>query len=349
MNDSHELLITQGADKWNAWATGNKTALSFNRPQWYNSTHKGGNTVDLSEIRLERAHIHDAFAEGVRFGNATVVGCRFEEGDFSRAYFGRTEFIDTVFNKTILTDASFAGATFRNCNLNRVNLAGADFRVEEITETVVYGVAAWDLVTDDEMKQSRLVIEKTYELYSDIIAGGRIPLMVDDIELAQFVYYLSSHKKMRDIINVLNSRGVLLLGRFGGGGLDRLYRLSDWLRERNYMPMIFDFERPDSANTTETVLTMAGLSKFLIADLSGPSVPQELHATMTNFWKPVIVYSEKKPYAMYADLAEKSFFTKEIVYSTESQLFAKLAKALPAAERAYAKLVEQRAKRAANS
>jgi uncharacterized protein YjbI with pentapeptide repeats len=65
---------------------------------------------------------------------------------------------------TILTGANLDGATFVNCNLNRVNLVGTLFRVKEITETVVYGIAAWDLVTSDEMKQSKLVIEKTYEL-----------------------------------------------------------------------------------------------------------------------------------------------------------------------------------------
>jgi hypothetical protein len=48
-------------------------------------------------------------------------------------------------------------------------------------------------------------------------------MMVDDIELAQFVYYLNDHKKMRDPLNILNDNGVLLLGRFKDGGLERLY------------------------------------------------------------------------------------------------------------------------------
>ena len=79
------------------------------------------------------------------------------------------------------------------------------------------------------------MIEKTYDLYSEIITNGKIPMMVDNIELAQFVYYLSRHKKMRDAINILNSKGVLLLGKFRDGGLDRLYKLRDWLKEKGYM------------------------------------------------------------------------------------------------------------------
>ena len=157
-----------------------------------------------------------------------------------------------------------------------MNLVGALFRVNEITETVVYGIAVWDLVTSDEMKQSKLVIEKTYEFYSDLIQQGKIPMTVDDIELAQFVYYLNDHKKMRDTLNILNDKGVLLLGRFKDGGLERLYSIREWLQRKGYMAMIFDFARPDNLSLTETVVTMAGLSKFIFVDLSGASVPAEL-------------------------------------------------------------------------
>jgi hypothetical protein len=63
---------------------------------------------------------------------------------------------------------------------------------------VVYGTAAWDLKTTDDMKQSKLVVERTYSLYTELIAQGQLPLTVDDIELAQFVYYLTNDRKMRD-------------------------------------------------------------------------------------------------------------------------------------------------------
>jgi hypothetical protein len=134
--------------------------------------------MNLSGVSIVRA-----FAEGVQLQNSVFVGTRFEEGDFSRADFSGATFRDTTFNKTILTGANFDGASFVNCNLNRVNLVGAFFHVKEITETVVYGIAAWDLQTSDDMKQSKLVIERTYELYSDLIQQGKVPMMVDDIEL----------------------------------------------------------------------------------------------------------------------------------------------------------------------
>jgi uncharacterized protein YjbI with pentapeptide repeats len=251
--------------------------------------------MDFSGINLTRASIYSAFAEGLNLRNAVFEGGHVEEDDFSRADFRGATFRSTTFNKTILTGANLDGATF--VNRNQVNLVGALFRVKEITETVVYGIAAWDLVTSDEMKQSKLVIEKTYEFYSDLIQQGKIPITVDDIELAQFVYYLNDHKKMRDTLNILNDKGVLLLGRFKDGGLERLYSICEWLQRKGYMAMIFDFARPDNLSLTETVVTMAGRSKFIFVDLPYASVPAELQAVLSQVKKPLLASGD--PYALY--------------------------------------------------
>ena len=302
---------------------------------------KGRNEFSLDGVHLRNASIHDAFAEGLTMRDAIISDSVIEEGDFSRANFSNTRFLNTRFNKTILTDAIFDGASFINCNLNRVNLANASFCVEEISETIVYGIAAWDLKTCDTSKQSRLVIERSYELYSDILAKGKVPLMVDDIEMAQFVYYLSSHKKMRNVLNVLNSKGVLLLGQFKDGGLDRLYWLRDWLKERNYTPMIFDFDRPDSLDYTETVITMAGLAKIIVADLSGGSVPHELHATMTLFQKPFIAYTRDEPYSMFKDLRRKNPYAVAFVFKSQIELQQKMEDVFRQAEANHSRIVRE--------
>lgn len=345
--DDPAQILMQGAKVWNAWRERNPGPLTFAAPHWYDSPGPGGlqvkgrNRIDFSGMNLSGITIHKALAEGLTLRNAVFEGTHFEEGDFSRADFKGTTFRNTKFNKTLLTEANFDGATLVNCNLNRANLAGASFQVKEITETVVYGIAAWDLQIADEMKQSKLVIERTYALYSEIIQQGKVPMMVDDIELAQFIYYLSNHKKMRDALNILNDRGVLLLGQFKDGGLERLYALREWFQGKGYTAMIFDFARPDNLSLTETVVTMAGLSKFIVADLSGSSVPAELQAILSQIKKPVLAFGD--PYALFPDLEDKtSVITIE---GDESTLLGSLEDNLSELERLHAERIMQLARR----
>jgi uncharacterized protein YjbI with pentapeptide repeats len=292
-------------------------------------------------MNLSNVSVFGAFAEGLNLRNSVFEGAHFEEGDFSRANFSGTTFRNSKLNKTILTGATFDGATFVNCSLNRVNLVGASFRVKEITETVVYGIAAWDLQTSDDMKQSKLVIERTNELYSGLVHQGKVPMMVDDIELAQFIHYLSNHKKIRDVLNILNDRGVLLLGRFKNGGLERLYSMREWLQRKGYMPMIFDFARPDSLSLTETVITMAGLSKFVVADLSGSSVPAELQGIFSSIKGPLLTFGD--PYPLFGDIED---LTRVIaIKDTRADLLTTIEKNLSKLEELHTKRIVQLAKR----
>jgi uncharacterized protein YjbI with pentapeptide repeats len=345
--DDPSQILMQGAKVWNAWRERNPGPVHFAKPHWYDSPAPGGlqvkgaNRINFSAMNLSGVSIFGAFAEGLNLRDSLFEDAHFEEGDFSRADFGGATFHNTKFNKTILTGANFDGATFVNCNLNRVNLVGAYFHVKEITETVVYGIAAWDLQTSDDMKQSKLVIERTYELYSDLIQQGKVPMMVDDIELAQFVYYLTNHKKMRDALNILNERGVLLLGRFKDGGLERLYFMREWFQGKGYMPMIFDFARPENLSLTETIVTMAGLSKFVVVDLSGSSVPAELQAILSQIKKPVLAFGD--PYALFQDLADQTSLVT--IEGDESKLLGGLEDNLPELERLHAERIIQLAKR----
>jgi hypothetical protein len=50
-----------------------------------------------------------------------------------------------------------------------------------------------------------------------------------------------------------------------------------------YLPIVFNFDKPETKDFTETVRLLAGLVKFVIADLSSPkSVPYELSAIVSQ-------------------------------------------------------------------
>lgn len=76
---------------------------------------------------------------------------------------------------------------------------------------------------------------------------------------------------------------MLILGRF----TERtpvLDGLRTRLRELGFAPIVFDFERPTSKDLTETVQILAGLSAFIIADLTAPrSAPHEAQAVIPAY------------------------------------------------------------------
>ena len=134
------------------------------------------------------------------------------------------------------------------------------------------------------------------------------------------------HKKLRDVLNSVTKRGVLLLGRFGGG-LEVLQAIAAKLREEKYLPIIFDFERPQDRDYTETVKTLVGLARFVIVDLSGPSVPQELSHTVPFFDIPFVPIIEKgrRSYSMFVDLFKYPWVLRPMIeFATVDELLARM-------------------------
>jgi hypothetical protein len=100
---------------------------------------------------------------------------------------------------------------------------------------------------------------------------------------------------------------VLLLGRFTEGRIEILERLREELRKRDFLPIIFNFDKPETKNFTETVRLLAGMSRFVIVDITNPrSAPLELQATVPECMVPFVPIldknDEQEPFAMLQDL-----------------------------------------------
>jgi hypothetical protein len=78
-----------------------------------------------------------------------------------------------------------------------------------------------------------------------IITGLNDPdITIDNIQLAQFVYLLLHNPHIRDVIDTVTSKVVLILGRFSSERKPLLDAIRDKLREKNLVPVLFDFEKP---------------------------------------------------------------------------------------------------------
>jgi len=94
-------------------------------------------------------------------------------------------------------------ADLSGANLQSAILIGTNLEQATLTGCFVYGIFTWALkgIPKD---QSNLVI-----------TPEDAPMVtVDDLEVAQFIYLLLNRAKLRNVLNAINSKAVLILGRF---------------------------------------------------------------------------------------------------------------------------------------
>ena len=139
-------------------------------------------------------------------------------------------------------------------------------------------------------------------------ATAKYLVTVDNLEVAQFVYILLHNEKIRDVIDTIGKKGVLLLNRFTEGRMLVLERLRDKLRDLGFVPMVFNFDKPETKDFSETVRLLCNLSHFVIVDITNPrSAPLELQATVPDYMVPFcpILQDEEQPFSMFVDLQNK--------------------------------------------
>jgi hypothetical protein len=189
-----------------------------------------------------------------------------------------------------LQNANLSGADLSGANLNRTELIGTDMNHADLTGSSIYGIAAWDVKLTSDTRQENLIITPP----------GEPIITVDNIKIAQFIYLLLNNEEVRHVIDTITSKAVLILGRFTPERKIILDRIREELRSRGYLPIMFDFEKPKSRDTIETIRTLAGMSKFIIADVTdAKSVVQELQAIVPDYpsvpVRLIIIKSQEEP------------------------------------------------------
>ena len=137
-----------------------------------------------------------------------------------------------------------------------------------------------------------------------------------------------NNEKIRRVIDTITSKAVLILGRFTEERKAILDALKNELRRRGYLPILFDFTGPGSRDLTETVSTLAHMSRFIIADVTdAKSIPHELQAIVPNLPSvPVrlLIQQGADEYAMLEHLKRYPWVIDTYEYSDEPQLLAAL-------------------------
>src|SRR5262249_42499338 len=141
-----------------------------------------------------------------------------------------------------LSGANLSGADLSEADLSEAPLVSADLTGADLTGCRIYGVSAWNLKLAGANQQNL-----------GITRADEPAITVDNIEVAQFIYLLLRNQKVRDVIDTITSKVVLILGRFTDERKAVLDALREELRKRNYLPILFDFAPSKARDITETI------------------------------------------------------------------------------------------------
>lgn len=273
--------------------------------------------ADLTGADLQKANLNYSNLAGAKLLGANLSAAQLSHANLAEADLSNSVLDGADLRGANLSNAVLTGAKLRDANLSRTKLVETNLDGADISGCSIYGISAWDVSIKDAV-QSNLTVTPE----------GVAAVTVDNLEVAQFVYLLLNNQKIRDVINTLGQKAVLILGRFSRERKEVLDALAEALRSRGFLPIIFDFEKSRERDFTETIMTLAGLSLFVIADITNPkSSPLELHATVPNYMIPFvpIVQDGEPPFSMFSDLRNKyDWVLDPLVYPSTQVLLAGL-------------------------
>jgi uncharacterized protein YjbI with pentapeptide repeats len=230
--------------------------------------------TDFTDAKLERAELPEAqfyatVFHGALLNYANLSGVRLQKVDFTGATLCHTNLTNTEFITTKLCRANL-----HRSNLERTRFIDVDIQGAIIREARVYGIAVWDLRNAQSAVQHDLLVTP----------AGEREVRVDDLEMAQFVYMLLRNEKIRNVIDVMTTKAVLIIGRFTPRRKNVLDSIKEALRDEGYLPILFDFIGSPRRKVRETIQILAGLACFVIADLtSAKGVISELELIVKAF------------------------------------------------------------------
>jgi uncharacterized protein YjbI with pentapeptide repeats len=302
-NTQHLAILSKGVEQWNRWRAANRysevdlsgadlAGMKLNQASLLRANLTG---AVLTRTQLEHAHLKDAdltgavldranlehvnarnaifdgvVASDANFEVATLRGARFRNARLSGVRFHRAYLRDADLSHASLTGAWLRFATldgaccekadFAAADLRHASMVETDLRGANLTDVHVFGVSAWSVKTDGSTRQDLIVGINQ--------AGSDAPLRAHDLHTAQLLALMLDGTGVRQVLDSVSSKLVLVLGSFSPGEKPVLDALRSGLQGQGYVAVTFDFERPSSRDYAETVVTLVGMSRFVIADFT---------------------------------------------------------------------------------
>jgi hypothetical protein len=277
-NESHLEKLKQDVSAWNQWRLDHPEIT----PNLINAQLNG---ADLRGADLSGALLLKADLRGANLCSAELSLANLCSAELDGAKLVGANLNGAYLKWAYLTGADLCGADLSGANLTWARLDEANIAKATLTGCAVYGLSVWGL-RGAPKEQLNLVVSPRDPPPNKPVEPV---LTVDYLEMAQFIYLLTRYEKLRNIIDAITSKVVLILGRFTAERKPTLDAIREELRKFDYVPVLFDFEKPESQNYIEPVL-IAHMAKFIIADFTAPKIVlEEVPMIVATFLKGIVV------------------------------------------------------------
>jgi uncharacterized protein YjbI with pentapeptide repeats len=327
LNRLLEALDARDPSLWNAWRKAHPSVRPNLRGVWLQQEN-------VSSLDLTRSNLCDADLTSLH-----GWWCRMSEADLTRASLSyaslknadlrgarleRAMLVNADLSNARLQHAKLRGAFLVGAHLNGAELQGADLRRALIT-----GASAWDVKTDAATRQNPLLVGlEWFDELEWAVGDAELPphyrrLEVKDLESANLLFMIANNPKVSLIVNAATNRIVLILGRFSRARKAVLRKVKERLLQLAYVPVIFDFDVPENRDVIESVLGLAYLSHFVIADLTDPrSIPLEAYAIVPQIATPFasIIAGAEDPFSMFGALRKYPWVMPTVHYGSAEAL-----------------------------
>ncbi len=229
--------------------------------------HADLSNADLREANLRGAQLRQTCLRGANlqeanFRWASVVMSDLYAVDMTQADLRWANLSVSDLRHACLSEADFRGANLRGANLSAANLMKArlvetNFEEANLEGCAIYGISAWELK-----------LEGARQVNLRITPEDEPAIIVDNLEVAQFLYLHLHNTYIRDVIGTIGKKVVLIVGAFSDERLDVLEAVRDVLRQYHYVPVFLSCDADCLSTSPHTLELLAQLARFVLVDVT---------------------------------------------------------------------------------
>ncbi len=229
--------------------------------------HADLSKADLREANFRGAQLRQTCLRGANlqeanFRWASVVMSNLYEADMTQADLRWANLSVSDLRHACLSEADFRGANLSAANLSAANLMKArlvetNFEEANLEGCAIYGISAWELK-----------LEGARQINLRITPEDEPAIIVDNLEVAQFLYLHLHNTYIRDVIGTIGKKVVLIVGAFAEERLDALEAVREVLRQHHYVPVFLAYSTVNESAEYATLERLAQLARFVLVDVT---------------------------------------------------------------------------------